>query len=381
MARIVFGSYMVRYPLGGMLSCALQWLLGFQQLGHEVYFVEKSGYANACFDPSTSTMSDDCSYGVSVVSALLARFGLEHRWCFVDAAGRYHGLSRAWVEAVLGSADVFVDYGTHGSWLEEAATAGMRVLLDGEPGYTQIKMERSLAAGDELTQYDHYYTVGQNVGTDRSTAPTAERPWRHVFSPVAADRFPREGVEPGAPFTTVMNWQSHDPIEFEGRTYGQKDIEFARFVDLPRCTATPLEIAVAGRVPTRELLTAGWRVRNAHEVTVSYDSFGDYIRASAGEFGVCKNVFVATNSGWFSDRSAAYLASGRPVVLQDTGFREHLPCGRGLFAVRTADEAAAALDEIGRDYTLHSRAARDIAEAHLDAPRVTRNLLAEIGVD
>jgi hypothetical protein len=121
-------------------------------------------------------------------------------------------------------------------------------------------------------------------------------------------------------------------------------------------------------------------VRNGHEVTASYDSFGDYIRASAGEFGVCKHVFVATNSGWFSDRSAAYLASGRPVVLQDTGFGEHLPCGRGLFAVRTADEAAAALDEICRDYTLHSRAARALAHDFLDAPRVAQGLLDELGV-
>jgi hypothetical protein len=350
-------------------------------LGHEVYLVEKSGYAGACFDPTRGVMSDDCSHGLTVVAALLARFGLADRWCFVDAAGRYYGLPRARAEAVLRSADVFVDYGTHGAWLGEAAHAGARVLLDGEPGHTQIKLELSRAAGREPAPYDHYYTVGRNVGTARSTAPTAGRRWRHVFSPVAVEHFPAGPAGPGAPFTTVMNWQSHEPLTFEGRTYGQKDVEFPRFADLPRRTGAPLEIAVSGKAPARELRQAGWRLRRASEVTVSYDSFGEYIRASAGEFSVCKHVFVATNSGWFSDRSAAYLASGRPVVLQDSGFSAHLPCGRGLFAVRTADEAAAALDEIGRDYARHSRAARDIAVAYLDAPKVTGTLLSQLGVD
>jgi hypothetical protein len=142
-----------------------------------------------------------------------------------------------------------------------------------------------------------------------------------------------------------------------------------------------LEIAVSGKsIPTAQLREAGWRLRNAHEVTISFDSYAEYIRTSKGEFSVCKNVFVATNSGWFSDRSAAYLASSRPVVLQDTGFSEHLPCGRGLFAVRTADEAAAALEEIHGNYECHAKWARDIAVECLDAPKVLGRFLHEFGI-
>jgi hypothetical protein len=178
-----------------------------------------------------------------------------------------------------------------------------------------------------------------------------------------------------------MNWKSHDLIHYRGRTFGQKDIEFEKFFSLPRLINTPLEIAVSGRqTPISRLKQAGWRVRDAHEVTATSESFKTYLRTSQGEFSVAKNVFVATSSGWFSDRSAAYLASSRPVILQDTGFSAHLPCGRGLFAVRTAEEAAAAIETIASNFDAHARAAREIAAEYLDAPVLLRRFLNEIGV-
>jgi|SRR5439155_3266396 len=381
MARIVLGSYIVRYPLGGMMSWVLQYLVGFQRLGHEVFFVEKSGYTDSCYDPSKNVMSDDCSYGTATLNALLARFGMQDRWCFVDAQENYYGLSRACIEAVFKSADLFVDMGTHGAWLPEATETGLRVLIDGEPGFTQIKMEKRLAAGEELPYYDFYYTVGRNIGTSISTAPTAGRGWRGLFHPVVTDLFRCEPVTKNVAFTTVMNWQSHQPVDFNGTIYGQKDVEFNKFIELPRRVVAPLEVAVSGKnVPTDQLQNSGWRVRDAHKVTLSFDSFCNYIRTSSGEFSVCKHVFVAMNSGWFSDRSAAYLASGRPVVLQDTGFSDHLPCGRGLFAVQTVDEAVAAIKVITRQYKQHAQWAREIAMEYLDATKVLRRFLGELGL-
>jgi hypothetical protein len=372
---------MVRYPLGGNLSWTVQWLVGFRQLGHEVYLVEKAGWPDACFDPSRGVMGDDCSYGARAVRELLARFGLGESWCFVDARGRYHGLPRERVEALFRSADLFVDIGSHGTWLGEAAAARLRVLVDGEPGFTQMKWEGRLAAGGALPEYDAYDTNGANVGTERSTAPTAGRNWRPLYNPVVVGLFDGRPPPPAdAPFTTVMNWQAHRPIEFRGRTYGQKDVEFEKFLQLPRLTAAALEAAVAGGAPAERLRARGWRLRRAHEVTASYDAYAEYIAASRGEFSVAKNVFVATRSGWFSDRSAAYLASGRPVVLQDTGFSDHLPCGRGLFAVNTVEEAAAAIDAVAGDYERHARWAREVAREHLDASAVLGRLLSELGV-
>lgn len=380
MARIVFGSCMVRYPLGGMLSWALQWLVGFQRLGHDVYFVEKAGFSDSCFDPQKNVMSNDCAFGVATIGRLLSRFGLKDKFCYVDYSGRYYGMSRRQIEAVFRSADLFVDMGTHGAWLSEASRTQVRILVDGEPGYHQIKMEKALAAGQPIPQYDFYYTNGANIGTERSIAPTAGKPWGHVTNLVVTDMFTCVSVEPDAPFTTVMNWQSHEAIEHKDTTYGQKDMEFDKFTELPSLTRCPIEIAVAGkRIPKDSLEKLGWRIRDAHVVTKSIGTYTDYIAASRGEFSVCKNVFVAMNTGWFSDRSAAYLASGRPVVLQETGFGEHLPTGLGLFAVRTSEQAAAAIETIISDYDRHSQAAREIAREFLDSEKVLAGLLREIG--
>jgi hypothetical protein len=382
MAQIALGSYAVQFPVGGYLSWILQWLAGLKHLGHDVVFVEKSSYERSCYDPDIDEMTDDCSYGVAALDRLLSRVGLSGSWCFVDRGGRYHGMTRNQIEARLASCDLFVDMGTHGAWLDEAAAAGARVLIDGEPGATQMKMEKRLANGEALPDYDAYYSVGQNVGTAASSAPTAGREWRHVFYPVHRRLFERGPRPPAdAPFTTIMSWQAHTEVEHDGQVFGAKDREFEKFIDLPARTAVPIELAVAGRaVPFERLRSAGFRIRDSHTETRSYDAFMHYIQRSRGEFSVCKNVFVATRSGWFGDRAAAYLASGRPVVMQETGFSDHLPCGEGLFAVETVDDAADAIELIEGDYDRHSDAARDIAAEYLDTTRVLPAFLAELGV-
>jgi hypothetical protein len=383
MARIIAAPWMIRYPLGGVLSWNLQWLVGFQRLGHEVFLLERSGYPNACFDPAAGVMGDDCASGARAVNELLSRFGLDRQWCFLDEAGACFGLSRAALTDVLRTADLFVDLGTHGAWLPDLAAAGSRartVLVDGEPGYTQMKRELKRAAGAAVPEYDFYYSNGANVGTPDYLGPTAGRAWRAVFNPVVPDLFPDEPPPSGAPFTTVMNWQAHAPFTFGGREFGQKDVEFARFIDLPGRVSVPMEVAVSGRYPKAELEGAGWDIRSAHGVTESYDGYLRYIRGSAGEFSVCKEGYVALRTGWFSDRSAAYLAAGRPVVLQDTGFGAHLPCGRGLFGVATVDEAAAAIEAVAADPRRHAAAAREVAAEYLDARVVLERLLDEVGV-
>ncbi len=380
MARIVVGSYAVRYPLGGILSWLLQWLVGLQRLGHDIYLVEKSGYPDSCYDPSRNVASDDCSYGLAIVGGLLARFGLGDKWYYLDAQWRYHGLPPGRVQELFRSADLFIDMGLY-EWLAEAADVERRVLLDGEPGITQIKMATGLAVTGPR-DYSHFFTNGLNVGTASSTAPAAGIDWHTVIAPVVVDLFPAQRANVDTPFTTVMHWQSHTPVELDGTIYGQKDVELAKFMDLPKLTAVPLEVAVSGdNAPRGRLVDAGWSVRQANDITISIDSYYDYIRASKGEFSVCKNAFVATNSGWFSERSAIYLASGRPVVLQDTGFSAHLPCGEGLFAVRTIDEAAAAIEAIHGDYERHAKRAREIAVEYLDATKVLGGFLRELGIE
>lgn len=380
MARIVFGSYFVRYPLAGMMSHVLQYLLGLRALGHDVVFVERAAYPDACYDPVRRVMTDDGELGFRVARRVLHSHGLSGRICFVDHGGRYWGLTRSEVEEAFDGA-VFMDMGTHGAWMEEAAQSAVRMLIDGEPGYNQIRMEQGEGLASVRSAFDLFFTNGRNIGTPASDAPTAGVTWRHLFHPVLPELFASSPPPPDAPFTTVMNWKAHSSLEFEGRTFGQKDVAFERFVGLPGETDIPLEVSVAGTdAPRARLEENGWRVRDAHRTTRTFGAFSDYLRSSRGEFSVCKEVFVKLNTGWFSDRSAAYLAAGRPVVMQETGFSDHLPVGEGLFAVRTVAEAKEALETIAGDYGRHSAAARRIAREFLDSRRVLREVLAQVGV-
>ena len=375
MGRILVASYLVRYPLGGMASYVLQYLVGLKRLGHAVVFVERAHYANACFDPVRQIQSDDPGQGLRVATELLHRFGVDDGWCFIDYSGEHYGMTPGELRTQFASCDVFIDMGAHGSWQEESATAGCRILIDGEPGYNQIRMADPASNPFGGAAYDHYVTCGLNIGSERSSAPSAGHHWHHMVHPVVPELYDVIPPVANSPFTTVMNWQSHAPIRYRGRAHGQKDVEFAKFAALPSLVDAAMEISVAGEsVPFAELKESGWRVRNAHEVTASYDTFHRYIDDSCGEFAVCKNVFVDLHTGWFSDRSSAYLAHGRPVVIQDTGFSEHLPTGQGLFAVKSSEEAVDAIRSIRREYDFHSRQARLIAEEHLSATVVLRQL-------
>jgi len=379
MARVIVSAYVVRLPLGGYHSWILQWLVGFKRLGHDVWFVEKSGWSKSCIDPATWKGSDDCTAGVAAWHAVLSRFGLGERWCFVDAAGTYHGASRAEIEAVFRSADLFVNHMPDCEWAEESQWAGHRAFIDGEPGMTQVRIITQAELGRPMMAYDSYHSVGLNVGTAASTVPTVNRMWQPIVDPVVLDLFDVVAPPPDAPLTTVMSWKAHPDFEYDGVTYGSKYLEFPKIEDLPSRTTVPLELAVSGLMPIPELKAAGWRVRDSVEATRTFDLWRRYIAHSRGELTICKNYFVAMNTGFFSDRSAAYLASGRPVIMQDTGFSAHLPVGEGLFAFRTGDEAVAAVEAVRSDFGRHSRAAREIARQYLDAGKVLSALLDGAG--
>lgn len=388
MPRVVISSYVMCYPVGGFMSWTLQWLLGMHRLGCDVYFVEKAGsWPKPCVDLGTLLNSDDCTVGIAAFRSVLERFGLKDRFCFVDGREEYFGMTRNQVEDIIVSADVFIEMGggpfldVKDTWMAEASRVPLRVLIDSEPGYTQMKMSHRLAKGVALHDYNRFYSVGLNLGSGASRVPLLGVEWKPIVDPVVLDLFTVAAPPDDAPFTTIMNWESHATVEYDGIRYGQKNLEFEKFFELPSLVPVPLEIAATGaRLPIDRLRASGWRVRDSYAVTGTFDAWRSYIEGSRGEFAVAKNVFVATHSGFFSDRSAAYLASGRPVVMQDTGFSAHLPCGEGLFAVSTMDEAAGAILEITADYARHSRAARGVAEEYLDASKVLNAFLQDLGV-
>lgn len=381
MATIVYSSYVIRYPVGGILSSNLQFLSGFARLGHEVVLVESNGWPDACFDPARRTLDDDPSAGIRSFSAALTAQDLPVQWAFVDLDGTTHGLDRAELNAVFARADLFIDRGLHRTFLEESAAVPLRVLVDPDPGYRQIQMELDVDRHGDEPEFDAYYTYGQNIGTGRSSAPTGGVEWRHLFHPVDVTGVIADRPPAGAPFTTVMNWRSLTELSWEGRSYGMKDREFPAFADLPSRVPGPFEMAVEGDAAVRDQLRAhGWIASDAVEATHDLAAFQAFISRSGGEFSVLKEVYVALDVGWFSDRSAMYLARGRPVVVQDNGLDGHLPLGEGLFSVRDVEEAAAAVEAIRGDPERHRRAARRIAEEHLDTDVVLGRFLAELGL-
>jgi hypothetical protein len=380
MARIIVNSAMIRFPMGGINLWVLTWLLGIRRLGHEVFFIEDTGWENACFDAASGSMGNDCTYGLSVVVPLLERHGLGSHWCFIDHAGTYHGLSRVRVDELFRTADAFIDF-EWGALYERAGDVPLKVFMDSEPGWFQIRRLRNIEDGIKLRKYDYYTTTGLNVGMEHCGVETVGIHWLPTWTPVLMPEEPCDPSSHNSRFTTIMGWQSNPPVTFRGVTYGQKDIEFEKFMELPRHVASEIEVAVSGpAVPRERLAENGWLVRPANEVARSLDSYLDYIRHSMGEFTVAKNSFVMTRCGWLGDREGVYLGHGKPVVVQDTGIIHHIPCGEGLFAVNTVEEAAEAIAEISADYLRHARAARELAVQYLSSDKVAGSLLKRVGL-
>jgi hypothetical protein len=256
-----------------------------------------------------------------------------------------------------------------------------RVLIETDPGYTHLW---AVDGGPAVVfgEHDVYFTVGVNIGTPRSKLPTFGLNWKPVWHPVMLEWWAQDRPVTRDRFTTIADWRGYGYLEFEGQILGPKAEEFRKFIRLPELVGEPLEIAILideDDPDVAYLQGHGWRLEGT-EVVASPERFRDYIAGSVGEFSCAKGGYVGTHSGWFSDRSACYLAAGRPVVLQAAGFEDVLPTGRGLFAVRDVGEAAEAIKAIRRDYALHSRAARELAREFFDTDEVLPSLLKEAGI-
>jgi hypothetical protein len=358
-ARIVVCGYMVRHPFAGNLLAFFHYVLGLVRLGHEVVYLEESGWPYSCYDPATSQWYDDPSSGLRVVRTLFAAHQVDVPVIYVNRdTGHVDGAGRDGVERLLRAAELLLNIGGV-CYLPEFLLCGRRALVDMDPLFTQVERFGARALGD----YHVHFSYGANIGRPGCTIPACGINWQATAPPVVLDLWEWAQPQAGAPFTTIANWGSYGKVNHLGTSYGQKDEEFLRLIDLPRHTAQRLELALSGADSDGpRLQQAGWSVRDAGaEIGIDVTAYRDYIRASCGEFSVAKNAYVASRSGWFSDRSVCYLAAGLPVVLQDTGFSGWLPTGRGLLAYGTLEEAAACLERVAGDYAAHRRAARALA--------------------
>ena len=368
--KILFAGIIARYPFGGVTWCSLMYLLGLRALGHEVFYIEDTG--ECVYDPVQNTRATDPSYGTAYIDAALAPFGLGDRWTFVNYDGGYHGQSADVVRRYCADADLFLNL-SGGSWFwrDEYARIPRKAFIDSDPAFTQLAIAKAEPWYVEFfRRFDRLFTFGSNIGTAACPVPVGDFEWRKTWQPVTIDDW-RTDLTPRDRFTTVMTWQ----IESFADVGGNKDQEFVKYIDLPSRTRQPFELAING--PQALLRQHGWETVAAMDVSKTLWDYRDFIQRSKAEFGVAKHTYVATRSGWFSDRTECYLASGRPAVVQDTGWTAHLPAGEGLLSFSTPDEALDAVARINGDYPRHARRAADIAREHFDAARVLPKLLAE----
>jgi hypothetical protein len=358
--KILFAGIIARYPFGGVTWCSLMYLLGLRALGHDVFYIEDTG--ECVYDPVLNTRATDPIYGTTYINDALAPYGLGDRWSFVNYDGGYHGQSHETVKRFASDADLFVNL-SGGSWFwrDEYARIPHKVFVDSDPGFTQLAIAKAEPWYVEFfRRFDRLFTFGANIGTPASPVPTGDFSWHKTWQPITMDDWGAT-IAPRDRFTTVMTWQ----IESFADVGGNKDQEFVRVIELPSRTAQRFELAING--PQQLLRQYGWDTVDAMAVSRTPWGYRDFVHGSKAEFGVAKHTYVANRTGWFSDRTECYLASGRPALVQDTGWTSHLPSGDGLLAFSDMDDAIAGIDRINADYDRHARRAHEIARAHFDA--------------
>ncbi len=370
-----------QYPLGGIGWQAIHYVVGLARLGHDVYYVEDS--AAPPYDPRVKSVVEDCAYGVESLRRTMERFGLGERWAYRNIAqDRSYGLSGKRLERLYREADALLNVCGATRLREEHLRCPIRIYVQTDPVHDQLLvMESNQRTLTTLAAHTHHFTYGENLGHPDCPIPLREFQWRPTRPPVVLDLWePR--IDPSAEcFTTIATWKNvSKDIRFAGESYyWSKHVNFLRFLDLPRLTTQPLELAMdTVDTATQALLKdKGWRLTDVYEKSCDVASYQEHIYGSRGEFTVAKDLYARTNCGWFSDRSVCYLAAGKPVVTQETGFSKFVPTGRGLFACSTPEDAARAIDEINRDYVDHCRAARDIAADYFGSDQVLTELCRE----
>ena len=366
---VVAGAIANRAHNGGESWVRLSWVLGLARLGFEVHFIEQGGRGAARY-----------------LAKVAARFGLSGRCSMVTPDGEVvSGLSADELGALADRAEFLVNISGNLSAPSLLSRFRRRAYLDVDPGYTQF-WHAAGQLGTSLLQHDAWFTVGQNIGTATCPVPTNGIPWRTVLPPVVLSEWPVHVADRADRMTTVAGWRgSFGAVEVSGHRYGTKAHEWRRVLALPGLAPQEFEIALAidpaDESDRSSLVEHGWRLVDPLEEAGDPDLFRAYVQESGGEFSVAQGIYVETNSGWFSDRTVRYLASGKPVLVQDTGFSRTLPTGEGLVTFRDLGEAVEGAKRIASSYESHAIAARQLAEEYFDSDRVLGSFLDDLAVE
>ena len=402
--KIIVSGILFWYPLAGVTYQFLHYLLGLRRLGYDPYYIEDSG--RWVYDPRLNTTSGDASGNVAMVAPILEAYGFAERWAYRNpyVAGQCYGLSEARIRELYKEADALLNVTGAQEIREEQMACPRRIYIESDPFAIQVLADQGDPAKIAmLDAHDTLFTFGENVGQADCAVPTGHYNWLPTRQPVALDLWDNKGGG-GTTYNTITTWHnSGKNVSYDGDVYyWTKDREFEKYLDLPRrallstpppsasassqrATHPQFELAVqlsedARPAVQRLLADHGWQVADAVHISNDMGRYRGYIQQSRAEFTVARDQYTRPRTGWFSDRSACYLAAGRPVITQETGFSKYLPTGKGLFAFSTLEDILAAIDVIESDYARNCRAARAIAEEYFAAEKVIGSLMQRAGL-
>ncbi len=386
--RIVIMGFMGSMPIAGVIWQHIHYIVGAQRLGHEVFFIEDS--ARLPYNPETFEVTDEFDYAAKVLACLARDFDFKNRWAY---CARYlpgnptAGLPLKKIRQLYREADAILNVCGTQEFNNDLLVSDRILYVESDPGVEQIKIDKGVKSTMEyLRRHRALFTFGENVGTKSFPVPTHGFKWLATRQPVVTGFWKTKRSPASAPvLTSVANWSTSGlkDISWRGERYlWSKSREFLRFVSAPAKAGETFELAtnIKDSKTRTKFQRNGWRLRCPLQMSVDYWLYRDYIQRSKGEFTVAKDQYVRLNTGWFSDRSACYLAAGRPVITQETGFTKNYGGKAGLLSFRSVGEIVDAVEEVNRDYANHSRAAYDIAREFFEAEKVLKSILDRAGI-
>jgi hypothetical protein len=387
--RIIVTGLVGLYPLGGVAWDYFQYVIGLARMGHDVYYHEDTW--TWPYHPVENRNTAEGDFSARFIRDFFEAYApeLRDRWHYLHLHEKSFGMTREAFDEVARSADLFLNVSGDCFIPESLSPRCVKVFLDTDPGYNQIMLSERFAWSENVERWcsiveshDRFLSNAENIGREGCLVPAVGLDWKPTGRPVVLDLWDPgrpQAPPPEAAWTTVMTWNNFKGrLVYEGVEYKSKGAEFERVMELPRQLEVPLQIALGGSsAPLERVARHGWQVVDAPEVTLTPARYQQFIAGSRGEFSTAKHVYVAMRTGWFSYRTACYLAGGRPAVVQDTGFSSLLPVGEGLLVFDTLEEAGEAIREVEGNYERHARAARELAEEYCDATTVLRQLLED----
>lgn len=385
--RIIVTGLVGLYPVGGVAWDYLQYVVGFARLGHDVIYHEDSW--SWPYHPIEKTYTSDPGYSVKYIGDFFKTYapGLEDRWHYLHLHEESYGMSRELFDEAAANADLFLNVSGACMIPENLSPGCVKVFLDTDPGYNQIMLSEKLSWSENVERWcagvaahDRHFTYAENIYGEDCIVPRMDFKWKTTRMPVVMDLWePLSGSfsSKAQPWTTIMTWNAFKGrLLYRGVEYGSKGAEFEKVMRLPGKVDATLKVAVGGvDAPLERLAASGWQVVDGPRATVTPADYQEFIRGSRGELSTAKHVYVAMRTGWFSCRSACYLAAGRPTVVQDTGFSRVIPARDGILAFNTLEEAAAAIRKVEEDYAGQSKAALEAAREYFDSGKVLERLI------